>query len=447
MSNIDTVATRLNEVGVHTVEVATPDVHAHMRGKRVPIGHFVDSVATGAVNMADAIYVFDYENDLVESPYINPETGFLDCSVVPDLSTLRVLSHRPGYALVFGDSFNEKGALHPLGPRSVLQAQVAAAALAGFEVYAATELEAYFLTPEWEPIQQHIQYSSLTDDEEVEVVLLAIREALMGAGMAVEGSNFEYGPGQVEINTGPTDPVTCADNTMLFKSIVRQVAAQHGLRATFMPKPWTDQSGNGLHTHTSLRRIGGSNAFADSDGHPNELMGQWLSGIVHHAPDMALIGSPTPNGYKRIREYTFAPTHVHWGLDNRSVMARCICEPGSSANRVEYRSGGADANPYVMLAAVIAAGLDGMAKGYPLPEMGVGDMYGSPGDSAPLPTDMAVALERFRGSSIASLLGEDFSTNYALACEVELTKYTAAAGAVNTDDVTDWERSRYMGVA
>ncbi|MDG2261822.1 MAG: glutamine synthetase family protein [Actinomycetota bacterium] len=447
MTDTDSAATRLNEAGVHTVEVATPDVHAHMRGKRVPIRRFVESVAGGAIGMADAIYVLDYENDLVDSPYINMGTGFLDCALVPDLSTLRVFGHRPGYALVMADTLNQHGDPHPLGPRSVLRRQVEAAATAGYEVLAATELEAYLVTPEGEPVVSHIQYSSLTVDSDLEVVLCAIREALAAAGIEVEGTNFEYGPGQVEINTGPSDPITCADNTMLFKSIVRQVAADHGLRATFMPKPWADQSGNGLHTHTSLRGADGSNAFASSHDGPNELMAQWLGGIMHHAGDMAMLGSVTPNGYKRIREYTFAPTHVTWGLDNRTVMARCICEAGSGANRVEYRSGGADANPYVVLAAIIAAGLDGLANSYPLPPMGVGDVYEDPGDAVPLTTDMAEAVEGFRNSDMAGFLGADFSVNYALAAEFELTKYNASAGATDDDEVTDWERQRYLWLA
>ncbi len=447
MSEIDATATRLNEAGVHTVEIATPDIHGHMRGKRVPTRRFVENVAAATVHMADAIYVFDFENDLIDSPYINMDTGFLDCSLRSELSTLRVFSHRPGYAVVLADTFDAHGAPHPLSPRGLLRRQVEAAATAGYEVFAATELEAYLFTPDWRPIQSHIQYSSLTTDLEIEDVMLAIRTALAGADIEVEGSNFEYGPGQIEINTGPTDPVTCADNTMLFKSIVRQVAEAHGLRASFMAKPWADQSGNGMHTHTSLRDPGGSNAFADSHGAPNDLMSRWLSGIVAHAADLSLIASPTPNGYKRIRPYTFAPTHVNWGLDNRTVLARCICEQGSAANRVEFRSGGADANPYAVLAGVVAAGLDGLANGGELPAMGTGDTYGSPGEAGELPVDMAAAIGRFRGSRVATLLGEEFSTNYALAAEAELAKYAAHAGAEDPDEVTDWERDRYLPTA
>ena len=149
-----------------------------------------------------------------------------------------------------------------------------------------------------------------------------------------------------------------ADDTALFKSIVKQVAMQHGLRATFMPKPWADGTGNGMHVHSSLE-VDGANAFASSAHAPNELMEQWLAGLLEHAEAMTFIGAPTPNGPKRLRPYTFAPTHVCWGLDNRTVLARCIAEPGSKANRVEFRSAGADANPYLILAANLAAGADG----------------------------------------------------------------------------------------
>ncbi len=426
---------------IHTVEVAAPDTQGHLRGKRVPIARFLASVATAGVNIADAMFVFDIENDLPENEFVNMDSGYLDCKLVPDLATARVLSHRPGYAIVFADALDHTNERHPLAPRGVLATQLERCAALGIDPFVATELEFYLCTPDWEPAMGEIQYSSLTQRLDLEDVLHDMRSAVAGAGIEVESSNLEYGPGQVEINTVPADAMTTADSTALFKSIVKQVACAHGLRATFMPKPWADQSGSGMHIHTSLN-ANGHNAFADSDHRPNDLMSRWLAGQLEHASALAVLGASTVNGPRRVRPYTFCPTHIHWGLDNRTVMARCIVEPGSAANRVEYRSAGADANPYLMIAGLLAAGCDGIERNLALGPPGSGDMYTDPGDCQPLPTDLAESLAAFSGSSLAAQLGDTFARSFAsiVAHEVALGAEHGGAG----DDINEWERARYL---
>lgn len=428
------------DAGVHTVELATPDTQGHLRGKRIPVERFFSTTLTSGANIADAMFVFDMQNDLPDNEFINMDTGYLDCTLIPDVSTGRILPHRPGYALVFASVLDPHGNPHPLSPRDLLANQIARLEGQGLKPVVATEMEFYLVTPEWEPIQEHIQYSSLTDSIHLEPVLADMRAALAGAGIEVESSNFEYGPGQVEINCGHGDAMRIADDTVLFKSIVKQVAVQHGLRATFMPKPWTEASGSGMHVHTSLS-ADGANAFSSSEGQPNELMGQWLAGLLEHALAMTFIGAPTPNGPRRIREYTFAPTHIHWGLDNRTVLARCICE-GNSANRVEYRSAGADAHPHLIIAAILAAGADGIERELTLPAMGEGDMYGNPGDSVALPTDLAGALAAYEGSALAGMLGDTFSRSYASIAHAEVAMVTE--NNPDPDDVNEWERARFM---
>ncbi len=432
--------TQCREAGVHTVEVATPDTQGHLRGKRVPVDRFFDTTITSGVNIADAMFVFDMQNDLPDNEFVNMDTGYLDCRLVPDVSTGRILSHRPGYALVFASVEDPHGNSHPLAPRNVLAGQVARLNDQDLDPYVATELEFYFLTPEFEPVQSHIQYSSLTDMIELEPMLHDMRDALDAAGIEVESSNYEYGPGQIEINCGPADAMRTADNTVLFKSIVKQIAVQHGYRATFMPKPWTEQSGSGMHVHTSLN-ADGSNAFASSQGAPNEIMSHWLGGLLEHAESMTFIGAPTPNGPRRIRPYTFAPTHIHWGLDNRTVLARCICE-GGAPNRVEYRSAGADAHPHLIIAAILAAGADGVERSLALPEMSSGDMYTSPGDNTPIPTDLAGAVAAFEGSKMAEMLGDTFSRSYASIAHAEVAM--AAENNPDPDEVNNWERERFI---
>ena len=197
----------------------------------------------------------------------------------------------------------------------------------------------------------------------------------------------------------------------------------------------------------SLRQGSGAafhlNAFADcADGEPNALMRHWMGGLLEHAAALTFLGAPTSNGPKRIRPYTFAPTHVTWGLDNRTVLARCIAEEGSQANRVEFRSAGSDTNPYVMIAALLAAGLDGIENERDPGILCEGDMYTNPGDHAPLPADLATAIAAYSGSALAEALGDTFSRSYVSIAEAEVAH--AAEHSPDQDDVNDWERARFI---
>jgi len=426
---------------IHTVELAIVDTQGHLRGKRIPIAQFLGSTVTSGANIADAIFVFDIENDLPDNEFINMSTGYLDTRLMPELSTLRLFTHRPGYAIVFANATGEEGELHPLAPRSILANQIERCRTLGLDPVVATEMECYFLNGDGSPIMDYIQYSSLTCADELEVALHEIRDGLAGAGMVVESSNMEYGTGQVEINVGPADAMRTADNTVLFKSVVKQIAERHGRLASFMPKPFTEQSGSGMHVHTSLN-VDGVNGFADSDGAPNDLMSHWLAGLLEHAEAMTLIGAPNENSMKRIRPYTFAPTHIHWGGDNRTVLARCITEAGSAANRVEFRSAGANANPYLVIAGILAAGADGIERQLKPPAMSVGDMYTEPGDTTPLPTDINGAIASYAGSDLATMLGDMFSRSYLSLVEADAALAQVDGG--QGDVVNDWDRARYL---
>ena len=184
-------AQECSEAGVHTVEVATADTQGHLRGKRVPVERFFATVAGQGVAIADAIFVMDAQDDLTDNPYINMDTGYLDCRLIPDLATGRVLAHRPGYGIVFADVVDEHGGPHPLAPRRVLAAQIERCRGLGYEPMVATELEFYLCHPDWSPVQNHIKYSSLTDAVALEDCIAEARAGLLGAGLAVEPSNAE----------------------------------------------------------------------------------------------------------------------------------------------------------------------------------------------------------------------------------------------------------------
>jgi glutamine synthetase len=438
---LDEIATTIAEHHLHTVELATVDTYGHLRGKRVPAQRFARTVAEHGAHIADAIFVFDVQCEIVDSPLINMNTGFLDMHLEPDLATFRVMPHRPGYATVMSRAFASNGAPHPLDPRAVLQTQIDRVRGLGYDAVVATELECYVCLDDWSPIQPHVQYSSLMDAWPLERCVQEMRQAMLDLDIPVESSNPEYGPGQLEINVACDDPMRTADNTVLFKMVVKEIARRHGLRATFMPKPFAGQSGSGMHVHTSLS-VDGRNVFDAGADHPlNHVFRHWVGGLVRHAPAMSLVGIPTGNGYKRVREYTFCPTHVHWGGDNRTVLCRCTTGQGQ-ANRVEFRSAGADANPYLMIAAVLAAGADGLERQLDPGPIGVGDLYTEPGDAIALPATFADGVAAFEGSEFTRVLGEAFSTNFLALARNELALYEANASG-DPDDVTGWEFARY----
>jgi glutamine synthetase len=440
---LDEIASLIAEHHIHTVEVAITDTYGHLRGKRVPAQRFVDTVAVHGAHIADAIYVMDVQCDLIDSPYINMATGFLDMHLEPDLATFRILHHRPGYATVMSIGIDHQHQPHPIDPRHVLARQIERVRGLGYDPIAATELECYICAPDWSPVQTNVQYSSLSDNFELEVCVAEMRQALLDLGVPIESSNPEYGPGQLEINFAAADPMTTADNTVLFKATVKEIARRHGMRATFMPKPFAGQSGNGMHVHTSLSQ-GGVNVFARGGEHLlNDVMRNWVGGFIHHAASISLMAMPVGNGYRRVRAYSFCPTHIHWGGDNRSTMCRCTVDQ-DKANRVEYRGAGADANPYLIIAALLAAGADGLERQLDPGPQAIGDQYADPGSHAGLPTSFADGLAAFRGSALADALGKEFSENFIAMTDSELALFEANTADSDPDDVTPWELARYV---
>jgi glutamine synthetase len=444
-ARLDDIATVIREHGVHTVELMVTDTLGHPRGKRFPAQRFIDTVGLKGAHIADAIYVMDVQCDIVDSPFINMGTGFLDMHLVPELHTFRLLKHRPGYATVMAECIDTHHQPHALDPRNVLARQIERVRGLGYDPIAAVELECYICDVDWKPVQSNVQYSSLIDNFPLERCVADMRQALVDLGIPLESSNPEYGPGQLEINFGAGDPMVTADHSQLYKATIKEVARNHGMRATFMPKPFSGQSGSGMHVHTSLNQ-GGKNVFGPGDGHLlNDVMRHWIGGLITNAAAMSLTGISNGNGYKRVRKYSFCPTHIHWGPENRSVLCRCTLDQGS-ANRVEYRAAGADANPYLILAAVLTAGADGLERSLDPGPAAFGDQYDDPGDHAVLPATFDEGVEAFRGSALAAALGPEFSANFLSIIDNEVSLYNEHA-AGDPETVTDWEFARYVEFA
>jgi glutamine synthetase len=429
------------ENDVETIEVAFADTQGHLRGKRIPATFFLERTADRGFAQADASFFWSWHCELPELPHYDPAADIVDMIVKPDLATLKVTPWRKGAAICMADCITEHAREpHPMDPRAHLRRQVERCQERGFEPVLATEIEFYLTDEDGKPCWDGVQCYSLQKGAEIEDVIGEVRKVIEAYGMVVEASNTEYGPAQVEINFGHGPAVEICDGTIVFKSVVREIARQHGKRATFMAKPFPRVSGNGLHLHHSLLRDG-ANIFADAvDDLPlgNPAMRHWVAGLATHAAQLALLANPTVNSYKRIEDYSFAPTRVSWGLDNRNVAVRCI--PGAgAASRVEYRAGAADANPYLLAAGVLAAGMDGVERELELPPASEKDTYADE-RLALLPRTLTAAVDAWEATAFArETFGERFADDYAGLARYDAALYDAA--------ITDWETQRYREFA
>ncbi|HEX3256316.1 MAG TPA: glutamine synthetase family protein [Gaiellaceae bacterium] len=439
--NVDAAKDFLERHDVHTVECMFADTWGIPRGKRLSPKHFLSTAAGTGFAVANVALTWDMHGVIFPTSFVNDETGYPDMHVVPDLSTLRVAGWRDGTAFCICDTIDP--ATHesiPLDSRAILRRAVERVQAQGFEPIAATELEFHLCSPDWTPFYQGTHCYSIGKGSQVEPVVTDIKRVLEASGIEVEAWNVEYGPAQVEVNLGHGSAIDIADATVVFKNVVKQTAEVHGLRATFMPKPYISEAGNGLHIHQSLLGADGRNAFATVDDEPplgSKLMRRYLSGLLAHQVELQPINCPTINAYKRVEDYSFSPTQVSWGLDHRLVAVRSVVNQGD-ANRLECRWASADANPYLVLAGCLAAGADGLENEYEVPPIVTGDPHVD-ASLTRLPTSLADALPAFEQSRFArDVYGDVFVDVYPVMLRHELELFAR--------HVTDWERERYREV-
>ncbi|MCP5087739.1 MAG: glutamine synthetase [Rhodobacteraceae bacterium] len=418
--------------GTHTVALGMGDLNGIMRGKRIPATHW-ETICEGGNALSIALLAIDMTSDVWDTPYVNFDNGYPDMHMFP--MTKPVASPwEDGVAFCMARAEGMDHKPVPIDPRGALVGQVNRAADMGFEVQTGTELEFYLLDPETLlPRDQGIQVYSMSRAAEMEHVLGPIRQQINELGIPIEQSNPEYAPGQVEVNIRYGEALEAADRVIMFRSLVKELAHVHGYMATFMAKPFIDQSGSGFHTHYSMWKDG-KNAFSDG-GKLNAMGKSFLAGLQQRMPELSLCGNTTPNTYRRRAPYTFAPTNNAWGYDNRTVGLRVI-EGTDSAVRVEKRDASADCNPYFLLACDIAAGLDGIEQGLEPNQPCLGNAYELE-DADPLPVDLAEAVGLARDSELVNrVLGDDRLTILVQQAEREL-EFLA-------NQVTPVEVERYM---
>ena len=426
--------------GTHTVVLALGDLNGIARGKRVQAGVWDEFVH--GVGMCKAIFQMDMTNDIWDTPYANFANGYADFHVIPMPETMRPVPWEEGVVLVLGRAEEMDGSPVCCDPRNVLVEQLAEAAELGYEVMTGVEFEFYLLDLETkELVDSGISVYGLARGSMFEHVVGPIRNLCSEMGIQVEMSNPEYAPGQIEINLRYREALVSADNAMLFRNAVKEIAYNHGMLASFMAKPFFEESGNSFHLHQSLWRDG-RNAFSDG-GRLSALGLSYLGGLQQHMAETALISAPTPNSMKRRQGYTFCPTSNAWGGDNRTVGLRVI-EGSENAVRIEQRDGSSDANPYLLTAVQLAAGLKGITTGAQPTEKELSDGY-SAARHQPLPSDIPTALELFGKSElIAEVLSEPLRITLAQQAEREHNFMVESDPEGWRDTVTQLERDRYL---
>jgi glutamine synthetase len=436
--HLDDIAKICEANAIHTVELVFVDTWGIPRAKRLPVRQFLKGAGFA---VAIAPLMWNPRCGIEDTSLATVGDGLPDIHATPDYDSFRVAGWEEGLGTVMCDLTD----LHtheavPMASRAMLKRQLANFASEGMYPQVATELEFHLATANWEPLYNEIFCYSSDKATELEPIIGGIRHALLRTGIEVEASNSEYGPGQVEINLVYGPALKMADDTVLFKHIVRQVARQHGLNVTFMAKPYMNEAGNGMHVHQSLANAEGTNLFGieDIEGPiPSSLMKRYLAGVLAHHKDLQLIATPTINGYKRLADYSFSPTQVTWGLDHRLVGVRSIVE-GGAANRLEVRWAAADSNPYLVLTGCLAAGWHGLHEDLPLIDMVTSDPHADDRWER-LPGTIGEAVANFEAASFnREAFGDMFVTVFSEMQRLEIASFQA--------HVTDWELARYRDV-
>jgi glutamine synthetase len=463
--NLPQLKAQVRSGKIDTVIVALPDPFGRLVGKRFRADVFLDSVARHGTHGCNYLLTVNLEMDPLDGFKIASwDKGFGDFALRPDLETLRAVPWQPGAALVLCDHVKQDGSFVVEAPRSVLRRQLDRIASKGFTCFCASELEFYLFNQSYHSAftngYRELQPSSdyridyhLMQPTRDEPLMRAIRNSMTAADVPIESSKGEWSRGQHEINFTYAQPLPMADLHVFFKQGVKEIADQHGKCVSFMAKYAPTEAGNSCHIHISLWR-NGRNIF--SEPHPaargarvgNKTSGkqtplstggsksfrQFLGGLLKYSPELCLFFAPTINSYKRYQPGSWAPTRMAWAVDNRTVGFRVVGD--GDAFRIENRMPGADANPYLAFAAMLAAGMAGIEENLDCGSEYSGNAYVDPALTR-LPASLRDATDLFVGSALArKAFGAEVVEFYAHHARLEAEAFANA--------VTDWEKSRYF---
>ncbi len=436
---LDELKKAVKDGSIDTVLLTIADMEGRLQGKRLTAAHFLDVVTEEGAEGCNYLLAVDVDMNTVEGYEMSSwSRGYGDFAMRPDMDTLRLIPWHEATALVMADLEWHDGSEVVASPRQILRRQLARLAERGWAAAAGTELEFIVFNDTYEeawrkgyrdlnPANLYNVDYSMIGTARIEPLIRRIRNSMMAADMSVENSKGECNFGQHEINFRYDSALATADNHVIYKTGAKEIAAQDGYSITYIAK-YDEREGNSCHIHCSLAHADGSgNVFANDE----QTFKRFVAGQLAALRELTLFFAPQINSYKRFVPGSFAPTAVAWGNDNRTCSMRVVGH--GQGLRVENRLPGADVNPYLALAAMIAAGLHGIDNELELEPAYEGNAYES--DKPRVPDTMYAARDLFAESAIArEAFGQEVVDHYLNRAAIELTAYEAA--------VTDWEKFR-----
>ena len=429
---------------IEEVEVLIPDITGMARGKFVPAQRYL---ADKGIRIAEGLFTQTITGDYIELiETINPAD--VDMEARPVAASRRIVPWAPyPTAQIIHDCYHLDGTLVETAPRQVLKRVLDLYDQQGRQAVVAPEIEFYLVKtntnadlPLEPPVgrsgrqEQARRTFSIDALNEFENVVEDIYEFSEQQGLDIETLTHEDGIAQLEVNFLHGEPMNLADQVFVFKRTVREAAFKHGMYATFMAKPHQHQPGSSMHLHQSLiDKTTGKNIFADKNGKPSGLFMSYIAGLQKYLPASMPLFAPNVNSYRRVTRYFSAPINTHWGFDNRTVGLRVPLAP-AQATRVENRVPGADTNPYLAMAASLAAGYLGMEENLE-PTKPIEDSAQE--RAITLPRDLHSALKQMRRSApLRKLLGEEFIQIFIAVKELEYETFFQV--------ISSWEREHLL---
>jgi glutamine synthetase len=423
--------------GARVVQLEVPDLDGGLRAKLVSPAK---ALSEAGAAMCTIMFGLTQADDVYESPASSSDNGYPDLVMRLDMATARPLPWCEATVAVLCDLFGPDGAPYPVAPRTVLRTVADRCTELGFEARFAAEWELCVVHQgdEAVPLGRTMNAYSLLRLREMRPLAQAFFERMEAVGIPIESVHTELGHGMLEFAIAHAPVLEAADHAARAKAYLKELCGEMGLVATFMPKWRTGAPTSGCHFHQSLWRDGG-NAFWSADGALSPLARHYLAGQLATMADLSVLFNPSVNAYRRLQPGTWTPVTASWGVDNRTAAIRAIAGSPKGA-RLEHRRPGADVNPYLAIAAMLAGGLHGIARDLAAPDPATGDASAD-GRFPRLPSTLADAVAAMRDSPVAaSLLGREFVDHYLLSREVELRLWREW----EAEQVTEWEHRRYF---
>jgi len=444
----DLVALRdsLMDQGIDVLRFIYADVLGIARSKDVLVSQ-LDKAAHNGPAFCQGVWITTTGGDVLDAVNIASD-GLQDLvsSIEPD--TITPLPFEPGVAYVIADALNPDHSPNLISPRTVLKKVVDEYNALGLQPVVGPELEFYIAN-----IKDDGGFErSLTRTGRVyttgtlvdpDGVFLHLMRMLDQMNIGVFAGNHEFNPSQYEINLWHSNALDAADRTFFFKTAIKDVVAQAGQHATFLGKPWSDEGGSGFHLHFSVTDMDGVNKMHDGAGALSETARQMIAGVTANANALTALTNPTVNAFKRLGPDTLAPFRANWGYDNRSCMVRVPPERGQGT-RLEVRVGDGAANPYLVIAGILAAALDGIKRKLDCPDDAVGMAYDN--EAAPeLPGTFTEALDALEANAhLRDQMSKELVEVFLVMKRDEIRRYEEAVKDPSTRDVTQWEIDEYF---